>query len=97
MLYCDLLVDSVVIWSGVVCMNLVNIVSAAYLAFSGDLMFFDTQGNSDPTFDGLGDRYHLMYTAPGADPLQIPLDAVPSQRFDVALNGQNCTIAIYER
>ena len=97
MQYCDLAINSVPIWTGVACMNLVNLVFAPYLAFVGELMFFDTQGLSDPVFSGLGTRYHLMYTQPGLDPVQVPLDAAPAQQFDVNLGGQNCTISLYER
>jgi hypothetical protein len=50
---------------GVVCQNGNRIIRSAYLnigaAFSGDFAFFDTQGTSDPTYDGLGTRYQLFY------------------------------------
>jgi hypothetical protein len=39
----------------------VSLVPTAYLGFVGDLIFTDTQGASDPTFDGLGSRYQLVY------------------------------------
>lgn len=29
--------------------------------------------------------------------LVIPLQAVPSQQFTVGLNGQNCTISVYQK
>ena len=32
-----------------------------YLGFVGDLMFADTQGASDSSYDGLGTRYLLVY------------------------------------
>lgn len=32
-----------------------------YSGFIGNLMIGDTQGNSDPTYDGLGGRYQLAY------------------------------------
>lgn len=32
-----------------------------YSGFLGNLLFIDTQGNSDPTYDGLGSRFQLVY------------------------------------
>jgi hypothetical protein len=46
---------------GVVCQRWNRIVRSAYLGFVGDFAFWDTQGKSDPTFDGLGGRYLLCY------------------------------------
>jgi len=40
------------------------LVNDVYLGFSGDLEFVDTQGTDDPTFDGLGTRYQLVYLEP---------------------------------
>ena len=42
----------------------VSLVCRKYMGFAGDLIFVDTQGKSDPTFDGLGSRYQLIYLAP---------------------------------
>jgi hypothetical protein len=36
-------------------------VRSLWLGFSGDLMFSDTQGSSDPSSPGLGTRYLLFY------------------------------------
>lgn len=60
-LFVDLYVDNVLIIAGVLALNLNKIVRSAYLGFSGDLAFVDTQGSSDPTFDGFGARYLLTY------------------------------------
>lgn len=44
------------------CLNLKRLlVNRQYLGFVGDFMFVDTQGTSDPEFDGLGSRYVLLY------------------------------------
>lgn len=32
-----------------------------YLGFSGDFVFIDTQGDSDPAYAGLGTRFQLIY------------------------------------
>jgi hypothetical protein len=97
MLYCDLEVGGVPIWYAVPCLNGVSINSHPYLAFDGDLIFIDTQGANDPAYDGLSDRYVLLYIQAGADDLQISLQAVPSQQISVTLGSQNCTISLYTR
>lgn len=60
-LFLDLAVNDAPIVTGVLCHNLVKIVRDAYLGFTGDLAFLDTQGTDDPTYDGLGGRYLLLY------------------------------------
>ncbi len=49
---------------GAICWNLNFIVRYAYLGFSGDLAFMDTQGNDNPIFTGLGSRFQLVYLSP---------------------------------
>lgn len=63
-LYIDVYVSNALIIGGVICQNLNRIVRDAYLGFVGDLIFNDTQGTSDPTYDGLGARYVLLYLTP---------------------------------
>jgi hypothetical protein len=60
-LFLDLSVGGSLIVAGTICENLNRIVRSVYLGFGGDLAFVDTQGDSDPTFDGLGVRYFLVY------------------------------------
>jgi len=60
-LYMDVYVNDAPIILGVQCENANRIVRSAYLGFVGDLAFIDTQGSSDPTFDGLGSRFQLVY------------------------------------
>jgi hypothetical protein len=60
-MFCDVYVSGTLLIGGVACMNLVKIIRSAYLGFIGDLCFYDTQGTSDPTYDGLGGRYVLLY------------------------------------
>lgn len=59
--YLDLSVNDAPIVSGVVCRDRVALVRDTYLGFIGDLSFFDTQGVSDPSSDGFGTRYQLVY------------------------------------
>lgn len=61
----------------VICENLNRIIRSAYLnervGFSGDFVFQDTQGNSDPVFTGLGTRFRLLYlTQDELDLLDLP-------------------------
>jgi hypothetical protein len=37
------------------------LVCIQYTGFVGNLAFIDTQGTDDPTYDGLGSRYQLVY------------------------------------
>ena len=106
MLYCDLSIDGTAIFTGVACLNLVPLNARTYIGLAGNLGFLDTQGTSDPTWDGLGTRYVLCYQDSGidadgdvepSDVSIIPLDAVPSQSLTVTLDGFNCALSVYER
>jgi hypothetical protein len=59
--FVNLYVDDEEIILGVLAENRNRIVRDAYLGFSGDLIFVDTQGNADPEYLGLGSRYALVY------------------------------------
>lgn len=61
-IFVDVTANNALISSGVIAHDAVPLVPTAYLGFVGNLMFIDTQGNSDPTFDGLGSRYQLLYS-----------------------------------
>ena len=60
-LFANVYVSNVLIIGGAICQNLNRLVRSTYLGFVGDLMFIDNQGTSDPTYDGLGTRFSLMY------------------------------------
>lgn len=60
-LYMDVFSNGRAIILGVLCENLNRIVRNTYLGFLGDFFFYDTQGESDPDYFGLGDRYQLIY------------------------------------
>ena len=60
-LFCDVNANGVDIVTGVLCMDGVVIVCAQYNGFLGNLFFVDTQGSNDPTYDGLGGRYQLVF------------------------------------
>lgn len=50
--------------AGVICENLNRIVRDAYLGFSGDFVWYDTQGADDPIYTGIGTRFALIYLSP---------------------------------
>ena len=62
-LYCNLIANNNPIFNTMICLNLVGLIREAYLGFVGQLAFVDTKGTSDPTYDGLGARYQLVYQA----------------------------------
>lgn len=60
-LYLDLYVNDVLIIGGVICEDANPVVRSAYLGFIGDLALYDMRGSEDPTYDGLGTRFILVY------------------------------------
>jgi hypothetical protein len=45
----------------VLALNGVPIICREYMGFLGNMIFIDTQGSNDPTYDALGSRYQLIY------------------------------------
>ena len=60
-LYMDVFVNNAPIATARQCENANRIIRYGYLGFIGDFIFQDTQGQNDPTYDGLGSRYVLQY------------------------------------
>ena len=60
-IYMDVVLNGTPIANCVPCFNNNKIVRAAYTGFIGDFIITDTQGSDDPTYDGLGARYQLIY------------------------------------
>lgn len=60
-IFLNLYVNDVAIITGVICQDANRIVRDAYLGFIGDLAFYDTQGDADPYYTGLGSRWVLAY------------------------------------
>ena len=99
MIYCDLLLGNIILFSGRPCLNNNSLVPYTYVGFPGQLVFTDTQGNSDPFSEGLGTRFLLCWFLTGPDMITIPLQAIPSQQLDITLgpSGTNTyTISVYE-
>lgn len=68
-MYLDLISNGALIQQAKLCLNQVLLVRHAYLGFSGDLVFKDTQGVTDPLYTGFSTnqstaRYLLLYLAP---------------------------------
>jgi hypothetical protein len=66
-LFVSLYIGSTLIISNVLAQNLNRIVRDLYLDFSGDLLFYDTQGTQNPDYTGLGGptaRYQFIYLEP---------------------------------
>jgi hypothetical protein len=60
-LFFDLLFNGAAIVTCVLCQNLAYLLSQTYQGFVGSFSFVDTQGDTPPTYTGLGSRYQLLY------------------------------------
>lgn len=73
-LFMDVYVNNSLIIGGVLCKNLVRIVRNSYLGFIGDFCWYDTTNqNLDPTYEGVGGRFLLIYL----EEVDVPEDAIP--------------------
>lgn len=66
-LFLDLYESNEPVVDGAICQNLNRVVRDSYLGFLGDLLFYDSQGKSDPDFTGLGGRFSLLYLSEAED------------------------------
>jgi Domain of unknown function (DUF6983) len=60
-LFMSLSVDGVLIIAGAPCQNRNRILRSRYLDFTGDFVFVDSEGDKDPSYDGLGTRWQLIW------------------------------------
>lgn len=60
-LFVDVQSSGVTVVSGVIALDITPFVCIQYRGFLGNLMFVDTQGNEDPNFLGLSERFALVY------------------------------------
>lgn len=60
-LFVDLSSNGVTISLAVIAQDVNPLNPIAYTGFIGNLIFTDTQGNSDPVYTGLGARFQLVY------------------------------------
>ncbi len=63
-LFMTVYVGDTLIIATVPCENFNRIVRSLYLGFSGDFVFLDLEGTTDPVYTGLGSRYVLLYLTP---------------------------------
>lgn len=63
-MYMDIIVDGEMIQAGAVCRNRTSIVQVANNVFQGSLHFIDLLGDSEPNWEGFGDRFSLLYVEP---------------------------------
>lgn len=61
-LFVDLYVRDVPVFEGVKALDRCKLVRDAYLDFTGELFFADTQGTSDPDYTGLGGRFLFIWS-----------------------------------
>ncbi len=59
--FVDVNVDGVDVVVGVIARDAVPLVCREYAGFVGNLIFIDSQGSSDPSYEGFGDRFTLVY------------------------------------
>ncbi len=63
-LFYDLTLNNTLIVGTFLCTDRTYLVRYPYLGFLGNLAFVDTQGNTDPVYTGLGNRYLFVYFSP---------------------------------
>lgn len=63
-LFITLVVNGVLTLSSYYCNDRLGLVRRSYLGFVGWLYFVDTQGTTDPFYEGLGTRFLLVYESP---------------------------------
>lgn len=59
--FVDINADGVDIVVGIIGRDAVPLVCREYTGFIGNLLFIDTQGSDDPSYEGLGGRWTLVY------------------------------------
>jgi hypothetical protein len=60
-LYFDLSVGGSPVTTTVRCLNEARLCQDRQYLFTGDFLFYDAQGDSDPSYTGLGSRFVLIY------------------------------------
>lgn len=60
-MYMNLTVNEENLINGQICLNNVDLIQYKHLNFKGKLYFVDTQGNLDPLYYGLNDRWLLIF------------------------------------
>lgn len=61
--YMDVTVGGTVVCTGAICRDRQSIIQIANNDFSGQILFVDMLGASDPLYTGFGERWRLFYKA----------------------------------
>lgn len=59
--FVDVAVNGADVAVATIARDAVPLISREYAGFAGNLLFIDSQGSSDPSYDGLGARFDLVY------------------------------------
>lgn len=59
--FVDVAVNGVDVAVATIARDAVPLVCREYAGFAGNLLFIDSQGSADPSYDGLGSRFDLVY------------------------------------
>ena len=59
--FVDVAVNGADVAVATIARDAVPLVCREYAGFAGNLLFIDSQGSSDPSYDGLGARFDLVY------------------------------------
>jgi hypothetical protein len=86
--FMDVLVNDAAIVTGVICHNANPIVRSAYLGFTGDFAWLDTQGRDDPDYTGMGLRWVLAYLEVG-DTIDFTYPGLANTRGIIEFVGSN--------
>lgn len=60
-LFLDMAIGAAPKGNAIICQDRNRLIRYSYIGFVGELVFFDTQGTSDPIYTGLGSRFRLLY------------------------------------
>ncbi len=60
-LFLDLLANGIDICRGAICENRADVIQSPTQNFNGSIHFVDTDGIRPPYWEGLGDRYRMIY------------------------------------
>lgn len=63
-LYMNMYVGEEPIITGIVCLNRQDLIQIATTSFVGFLWFVDLLGDTDPQWEGLGNRYQMVFATP---------------------------------
>lgn len=60
-MFMDLTVNSTIVCTGAICLDLVPVIQVAQSTFSGNIVFVDILGDTPPQYTGLNSQYFAVY------------------------------------